>query len=95
MYLRAFPVAQWYKNLPAMQRYRRLGFNPWMEKIPWRRAWQPILVFLLGKSHGQRSLVGYSHGVTELDMTELTEHSVVKAMGQVKIILRVGLREYR
>ena len=35
------------------------------------------------------------HGVTELDMTELTEHSVVKAMGQVKIILRVGCHEYR
>ena len=29
-------------------------------KIPWRRAWQPIPVFLPGKSHGQRSLAGYS-----------------------------------
>ena len=28
-------------------------------KIPWRRKWQPILVFLPGESHGQRSLVGY------------------------------------
>ena len=27
---------------------------------PWRRAWQPTLVFLPGDSHGQRSLVGYS-----------------------------------
>ena len=31
-----------------------------IEKIPWRRAWQPILVFSPGESHGQRSLVGYS-----------------------------------
>ena len=35
------------------------------------RAWQLISVFLLGKSHGQRSLVGYSPwGHTESDMTE-------------------------
>ena len=38
----------------------RLGFNPWVRKIPWRRAWQPTPVFLPGESHGQRSLVGYS-----------------------------------
>jgi len=31
-----------------------------VRKIPWRRKWQPIPVFLPGKSHGQRSLVGYS-----------------------------------
>ena len=35
-------------------------FDPWVGKIPWRRKWKPILVFLPGKSHGQRSLVGYS-----------------------------------
>ena len=36
-----------------------------------RRKWQPTLVFLPGKSHGQRSLVGYSPwGCKELDMTE-------------------------
>ena len=29
-------------------------------KVPWSRAWQPTLVFLLGDSHGQRSLAGYS-----------------------------------
>ena len=26
----------------------------------WRRKWQPTPVFLPGKSHGQRSLAGYS-----------------------------------
>ena len=35
-------------------------FDPWMEKIPWRRKWQPTPVFLPGESHGRRSLVGYS-----------------------------------
>ena len=33
---------------------------PWVEKIPWRREWQPAPVFLLGEFHGQRSLAGYS-----------------------------------
>ena len=36
------------------------GFNPWVRKIPWSRKWQPTPVFLLGESHGQRSLGGYS-----------------------------------
>ena len=44
---------------------RRFRFNPWVRKIPWRRKWQPIPVFLPGKSHGQRSLAGYLHEVTE------------------------------
>ena len=49
----------------------RPEFNPWVGKIPWRRKWQPALVFLPGKSHGQRSLVGYSPwSCKESDMTE-------------------------
>ena len=48
---------------------KRHGFNPGVGKIPWRRAWQPIPVFLPGESHGQKSLVGYSPwGRQELDM---------------------------
>ena len=39
---------------------KRCVFDPWIRKIPWRRAWQPILVFLSGESYGQRSQVGYS-----------------------------------
>ena len=38
---------------------RDLRFDPWVQKIPWRRKWQPTSVSLPGKSHGQRSLVGY------------------------------------
>ena len=45
-------------------------FDPWVGKIPWRRKWQPTPVLLPGKSHGQRSLVGYSPwGRKESDMT--------------------------
>ena len=40
-------------------------------RIPWRREWQPTSVFLPGKSHRQRSLVGFSSGSRkELDTTE-------------------------
>ena len=39
---------------------RRLAFNPRVNKIPWRRQWQHTPVLLPGKSHGRRSLVGYS-----------------------------------
>ena len=42
------------------RRHKRRKFDPWVGKIPWRRAWQPIPVFLPGESHAQRSLVGYS-----------------------------------
>ena len=56
--MRAFLAAQRVKNLPAM--WERPGFHPWVGKMPWRREWLPIPVFLPGESHGQRSLVGYS-----------------------------------
>ena len=65
---RIFLVAQMVKNLPAKQ---ETGFSPWVGKIFWRREWQSHPVFLPGKSHGQRSLVGYSSwGRKESDTTE-------------------------
>ena len=51
------------------------GSIPGLGKMPWRRAWQPIPVFLPGESRGQRSLVGYSPwGRKESDTTEATEY---------------------
>ena len=61
------------KNSPANAGgAREAGLIPaWVRKIPWRRKWQPIPVFLPGKSHGQRSLVGYSpQGCKVSDTTE-------------------------
>ncbi|CAN0297235.1 unnamed protein product [Rangifer tarandus platyrhynchus] len=53
------------------RRLKRCGFNPWVGKIPWRRAWQPTPVFLPGESHGRRSLVGHDlSGHKESGMTE-------------------------
>ena len=52
-------------------RFRRHGFNLWVRKIPWRKKYQLTPVFLPGKFHGQRSLVGYRPwGCKQSDMTE-------------------------
>jgi len=55
----------------ACRRCERCGFDPWVGKIPWRRKGQPTPVFLPGKFHRQRSLVGYSpYCREESDTTE-------------------------
>ena len=55
----------------ACLQYGRPRFDPSLGKIPWRRRWQSTSVLLPGKSHGQRSLVGYSPwGRKESDTTE-------------------------
>ena len=47
-------------------------------KILWRRKWQPTPVFLPGKSHEQRSLVGYTvHGVANESDTTLTKQEAL------------------
>ena len=46
-----------------------------VRKIPWSRKWQPALVFLPGKFHGQRNLVSYSpwvHGAAK-SWTQLSD----------------------
>ena len=66
-------VAQTVKRLSTMQ---EIWVDPWVGKIPWRRKWQPTPLLLPGKSHGWRSLVGYSPwGCKELDATKHT-HAV-------------------
>ena len=48
------------KNLSAKAGDKRHGLDPWVRKMPRRRAWQPTAVFLPGESQGERSLAGYS-----------------------------------
>ena len=70
--LRGFPGGASGKE-PACQcrRHRRRGFDRWIVKIPWRRAWQPTPVSLPEESHGWRNLAGYGPwGGTEPDTTE-------------------------
>ena len=54
LYIHYSPSGSAIKNLPAIQDL------PWVGKIPRRRKRQSTPVFLLGKSHGKRSLVEYS-----------------------------------
>ena len=52
----AFQAAQMVKNLPANAEDMGLipGLDPWVRKIPRRKAWQPTVVLLPGESHGQK-----------------------------------------
>ena len=60
---------------PACQ-CRKLEFDPWDRKIPWRRVQQPTSVFLPRESLGQRSSVGYSpQGRKELNSAETIQHA--------------------
>ena len=61
-------VVQMVKNMPTMQETQVQSLS-WED--PQEKGMAPTLVFLPGKSYGQRSLVGYSlWGCKELDMTK-------------------------
>ena len=63
-------LPRWLNGKESACQCRRCGFDPWVGKSLWRKKWQPTLVFLPGKSHGQRSLEGYSPwGHNELGTT--------------------------
>ena len=51
---------RWLSGKESACQCSRRGFDPWVGKSPCRRKWLPTPVFLPGKSHRQRSLVGYS-----------------------------------
>ena len=56
-------LPKWHSGKESTCQFRRCkrhGFEPWVRKIPWSQKWQPTPVSLPGKSHGQRSLAGYS-----------------------------------
>ena len=63
-------MAQWVKNLPAVQETQETRVQSLGWEDPWRRARLPTPVFLPGESHGQRSLLGYNPlGRKESDTT--------------------------
>ena len=57
------------------RRYKIPGFNPWVRKIPWRRAWQSTSVFLPGESSWTEEPGGLQSIWSETDMTEATWHT--------------------
>ena len=63
-----FPGGSVVKNLLAS--VGDVDLIPESGRFPWRRKWQPTLVFLPGKSHGEKSLEGFSPSCCkELDTT--------------------------
>ena len=53
-----------------MQGHRRLRLDPCVGKIPWRRKWQPTLVFLPRETHGQRLVHSFIHLFTSVGTHE-------------------------
>ena len=75
----AFIIFYWFfsdgsagkEPLCQCRRCKRHKFDPWVRMMPWGKKQQPTPVFLPGKFHGQRSLLGYSPwGREESDTTE-------------------------
>ena len=84
-----FQVAQWLRIHLPMQETR---VQCLAQEDPWRRKWQPTPAFLPGKSHGWRSLIGYSPwGHKESDMTKrLCFHFFMECRERVQMSLFVG-----
>ena len=75
--LKGFP-SWWLSGKEPACQCRRHRFDPWVSKISWRRKWQPTLVFLPGKSYGQKEPGGLqSMGVTkESDLTTTRQYGI-------------------
>ena len=65
---------------------RRPGFNPWIGKIPWRRAWQPTPVFLPGEEPGGLQSTG-SQRVEHDWATGLNWNSVTTDPGFLRLLV--------
>ena len=76
-------LPRWFSGKESACQCRGCRFDPWV-RIPWRRKWQPTPVLSPGKSHGWRSLVGWSPwGCEESDMTErLHFHFLLLCIGE-------------
>ena len=60
-----FPSGSVVKEAACNAGDRRRRFDPWVRKIPWRRAWQPTPVFLPGEFHELRLQSIASHRVRQ------------------------------
>ena len=65
------------------RRRKRCGFDPWIGKIPWRRAWRSTPVFLPGESHvyGRYSIRLQRVGPNWSDLTHTHTHTSIITYG--------------
>ena len=76
---------------PSIRACGRPGFNPWVGKIPWRRAWHPTPVFLPGEFQGERSLECYiPWGHKQSDTTAQPQRQAGAERGRDREGLRGG-----
>ena len=61
--------------------------NTWVVKIPWKRKWQPTPVFLLEKSHGQRSLTDRQRGPDRLQSVGHKESGTTEHTHDKRVIV--------
>ena len=76
------------KNLPANAgRCKRCGFYSWVEKIPWRWAWQPTPVFLPGNPRDREAWQATVYSVTQswTQLKLLSTHTLALFIGQVRV----------
>ena len=88
----AMGLPRWCSGKESTRLCRRCGFDPWVRKIVWsRKQYYCILIFLPGKSHEQRSLVGYClGGLKESDMTEQLSTAPADPQGWCRAILHLS-----
>ena len=81
-----FPGGARGTELECQSRRLRCRFNPWVGKIPWRRAWQRTLVFLPGESQGQKRFGATVHKV-EKSPTGLKRLSMQAQTDQLPLLV--------
>ena len=79
MFKMGFPNNSADKDSACNAGNRKLEFDPWVGKMPWRRKWQPTPMLLPEIFHGQQSLVGYIQSMglqiqTQLNMSKSTNN---------------------
>ena len=77
----------WLRWLRICPQCRRAGFDPWVGKIPWRKAWPPIPVFWPRKCHGLYSLWGHRVGHDEATFTFINLWNVILISQIIKWLL--------
>ena len=60
-------------SLKICLKFRRPGFNSWVNKMTWRRKQQPTPVFLPGESHGRGAWQATDHGVARVGHVLVTK----------------------
>ena len=90
-------LPSWLSGTEFAFQSRRLVFNLWVRKIPWRRKWQPSLVFLPEKSHGELQSIGSQRvghdSVTKQHFLSQAESGLLLLEDKKILIQRKKLRE--